>query len=63
MWKYSFCTNLIRNGLWVHIYAEEMLTVNITDTLVELYKTVKENWSQDYYSFTSRDRFESCQVR
>jgi len=62
-WEHSLSTDLSRNRLQVHISAEDMLNVNITDTLVDLYKTVKENWTQDYYSLTSRDRFESCQVR
>lgn len=55
-WEHSLSTDLSRNRLQVHIYAEDILNVNITDTLVDLYKTVKENWTQDYYSLASRDR-------
>lgn len=55
-WEHSLSTDLCRNRLQVHISAEDILNVNITDTLVDLYKMVKENWTQDYYNLTPRER-------
>jgi len=34
----------------VLITSDEVLNVNITSTLMELYSMVKDNWTQDYYS-------------
>ncbi|KAG8261126.1 hypothetical protein J6590_081168 [Homalodisca vitripennis] len=36
--------------LKVHLTSEETLNVNITSTLVELFNSVKESWTQDYYN-------------
>lgn len=33
----------------ITVKSEDILNVNVTSTLVELYKTVKENWTEDYY--------------
>ncbi|XP_069683777.1 intermembrane lipid transfer protein Vps13D isoform X2 [Periplaneta americana] len=58
-WEHSLSTDLCRNRLQVHITAEDILNVNITNTLVELYKMVKENWTQDYYNLTPRERYDN----
>lgn len=39
----------------IHLLSEETLNVNITSTLVELFNSVKETWTQDYYN--PKDRF------
>lgn len=33
----------------ITVKSEDILNLNITSTLVELYKSVKENWTEDYY--------------
>lgn len=33
----------------VKVESDETLDVNITSTLMELYKQVKDNWTKDYY--------------
>ncbi|XP_047110726.1 vacuolar protein sorting-associated protein 13D [Schistocerca piceifrons] len=45
----------LENRLNVNITSVDILNVNITSTIVDLFKTVKENWMLDYGS-TSQDR-------
>jgi hypothetical protein len=61
-WEHGLSTDLCRNRLQIHISADDILNVNITDTLVDLYKMVKENWTQDYYNLTPRERLVSYQI-
>lgn len=39
-----------RNRLHLSIDSEDLLNVNITSTLTELYQQVRDSWVQDYYS-------------
>jgi hypothetical protein len=55
-WEHALCTDLTQNRLQLHISAQDILNINITSTLVDLYRMVKENWTQDYYNQTPRDR-------
>lgn len=34
----------------MRIESKELLNVNVTSTLIELYKQVRDNWMQDFYS-------------
>lgn len=43
-------SGLSRNRLQVHATSDEVLNINITSTLMELYSMVKDNWTQDYYN-------------
>ncbi|KAJ9601170.1 hypothetical protein L9F63_000690, partial [Diploptera punctata] len=56
-WEHGLSTDLTHNRLLVHISAEDVLNINITNTLVDLYHMVKENWTQDYYNQTPRDSY------
>lgn len=39
----------------VFLNSEDTLNINITSTLVELFNSVKETWTQDYYN--PKERF------
>lgn len=43
-------SNLSRNRLQITVESKDLLNFNITSTLTELYKHVKDSWVQDYYS-------------
>lgn len=45
-WEHSFRASRLQT----FITSKDPLNINITSTLVELYKSVKENWTQDYYN-------------
>lgn len=49
-WEHSLTSGLSKNRLQVTISSDELLNINITSTLMELYSMVKDNWVQDYYS-------------
>ncbi|KAJ3643178.1 hypothetical protein Zmor_025903 [Zophobas morio] len=49
-WEKSLTKDLKRNRLNLKIESAKVINMNITSTLVELYKQVKENWTKDYYS-------------
>ncbi|KAL0274818.1 UNVERIFIED_CONTAM: hypothetical protein PYX00_002852 [Menopon gallinae] len=49
-WEHSLTSGLSKNRLQVTISSEELLNINVTSTLMELYSMVKDNWTQDYYS-------------
>lgn len=38
----------------MEVNSTETLNINITSAFMDLYKLVKENWTQDYYSLTNR---------
>lgn len=50
-WKKTLSLDLTYNRLNVSVESSEtdILDINITSTLIELYKQVKENWTKDYY--------------
>nr|XP_015839049.1 PREDICTED: vacuolar protein sorting-associated protein 13D isoform X1 [Tribolium castaneum] len=49
-WEKSLTKDLKRNRLNLKAESSAIINLNITSTLVELYKQVKENWTKDYYS-------------
>ncbi|XP_063232383.1 intermembrane lipid transfer protein Vps13D [Bacillus rossius redtenbacheri] len=49
-----------KNRTQLSLTAQDILNVNITSTLVDLYKNVKENWTQDSLSY--RDRSDGCDM-
>lgn len=49
-WEHSLTSGLLRNRLQIQIQSDELLNINITSTLLELYSMVKDNWTQDYCS-------------
>lgn len=53
-WERSLTTNSQTSRLQVELNSTETLNINITSTLVELYNLVKNNWTQDYYSLSTR---------
>lgn len=53
-WNYSFGASIQSNRLQLKICSEELLKLNITTTLIELFNLVYENWTQDYYSASSK---------
>ena len=38
------------------VRSPKLVNINITSTLVELFQTVKENWTQDYSVLSSKER-------
>ncbi|GAB0099028.1 Vacuolar protein sorting-associated protein 13D [Sergentomyia squamirostris] len=53
-WSYSLGQiGSHRNRLHLQISSEDLLKLNITNTIIELYQVVRENWTQDYYEGTS----------
>ncbi|XP_058447485.1 intermembrane lipid transfer protein Vps13D isoform X2 [Malaya genurostris] len=53
-WGYSLGqTGTNRNRLNLKIESNDTLRLNITSTSIDLYKLVKENWTQDYYNSTN----------
>ncbi|RZC42308.1 vacuolar protein sorting-associated protein 13D [Asbolus verrucosus] len=49
-WEKSLSKDLKRNRLNLRAESPATININITSTLVELYKQVKENWTKDYYN-------------
>lgn len=49
-WDHCFGQNLTKTRLELTLASVEVLNMNITSSLVELYKSVKEIWTQDYYN-------------
>ena len=43
--------------LSLRLYSEDQLNINITNTFIDLYKNVKSNWTEDYYSLSNKDRW------
>ncbi|KAL3268817.1 hypothetical protein HHI36_007913 [Cryptolaemus montrouzieri] len=54
-WHKSLSAVLLKNRLNVEIHSKEILDVNITSTLLDLYKQVKDNWVKDYYNFKDKN--------
>ncbi|XP_046414322.1 vacuolar protein sorting-associated protein 13D isoform X1 [Neodiprion fabricii] len=48
-WEQTLTNSLALKRFQVSINSEDSVNVNITSTLVELVKLVKDNWMQDYY--------------
>lgn len=54
-WNYSIGAASIQpNRLQLRINSEEVLKLNVTNTIIELFQLVYENWTQDYYSATAK---------
>lgn len=53
-WNYSFGTTDQTNRLQLKICSDELLRLNITTTLIELFNLVYKNWSQDYFSAATK---------
>lgn len=49
-WNHSSNTDLTPKRLVFNVSAQDMLNMNITRTLVDLYTNVKEVWIQDFYN-------------
>lgn len=49
-WDHCLSQTLTKTRIELTVASSESLNMNITSTLVELYNSVKEIWTQDYYS-------------
>lgn len=49
-WNRASPVNLSPKRLIVNLKSEDILKINVTRTLIDLYKNVKEVWTQDYYN-------------
>ncbi|XP_065212498.1 intermembrane lipid transfer protein Vps13D isoform X2 [Planococcus citri] len=58
-WNHSSSTELTPKRLVLNVSAHDVLNVNITSTLIDLYKNVKEAWVQDLYNPKERIETES----
>lgn len=53
-WTYSLSNPpLQQSRLSLKMKSNEVLRLNLTSTLMDIYQTVHENWTQDYYAATS----------
>ncbi|KAK4875461.1 hypothetical protein RN001_011883 [Aquatica leii] len=50
VWDHVFTTSLTKNRSQLNIESQEVLNVNITSSLMDLYKQVRDSWMQDYYN-------------
>uniref|UniRef100_A0A0A9WG36 Vacuolar protein sorting-associated protein 13D n=3 Tax=Lygus hesperus TaxID=30085 RepID=A0A0A9WG36_LYGHE len=50
IWDQTIGSRVSTTGRDIAISSKEALNINITSSLVELYKSVKEIWTQDYYT-------------
>ncbi|XP_020712491.2 intermembrane lipid transfer protein Vps13D isoform X3 [Athalia rosae] len=48
-WEQTLTNLLTLKRLQISVNSEDSMNVNVTSTLVELVKLVKDNWTQDYY--------------
>lgn len=53
-WDKTPSKDLTGERLSLSVKTEDTVNVNVTNTLLELYHMVKNNWTLDYYN---RDRF------
>ncbi|XP_074028701.1 vacuolar protein sorting 13D [Leptinotarsa decemlineata] len=49
-WERTISQVLWKNRLSIKVDSEESFNINITSTLIDLYKQVKDNWTKDYYN-------------
>ncbi|KAK9889536.1 hypothetical protein WA026_006891 [Henosepilachna vigintioctopunctata] len=54
-WHKSLSADLTKNRLNIEVCSTGILDVNITSTLLDLYKQVKENWTKDYYNYKDKN--------
>ncbi|KAB0794994.1 hypothetical protein PPYR_11833 [Photinus pyralis] len=50
VWDHIFTTSLVKNRLKLNVESQEVLNINITSSLMDLYNQVHDRWLQDYYS-------------
>ncbi|XP_055691450.1 intermembrane lipid transfer protein Vps13D isoform X2 [Lutzomyia longipalpis] len=54
-WSYSLGQiGTHRNRLHLQVASEDLLKVNVTNTLIDLYQVVRENWTEDYFAQDAR---------
>lgn len=47
---------MVKNRLNVEIRSKDILNLDVTSTLLDLYQTVKESWTKDYYSVKDKTK-------
>lgn len=47
-WEQALTAGLSRNRLQLDIFSDDLMNINITSTLMDLYKMVKDSWTEDY---------------
>lgn len=52
-WSYSLGSGMQRNRLHLRVSSDDILKLNVTTTIVDLYQLVHSNWTQDYYGAAS----------
>lgn len=52
-WNYSLGAPIQPNRLRLEIISDDLLKLNCTTTIIELFNLVYENWTQDYYGIGS----------
>lgn len=50
LWEKIISQMLLKNRLSLKVESDETFNINITSTLIDLYKQVKDNWIKDYYN-------------
>ncbi|XP_044753631.1 vacuolar protein sorting-associated protein 13D [Coccinella septempunctata] len=54
-WHKTLSAALVKNRLNIEVRSKEILNVDITSTLLDLYQKVKDNWTRDYYSVKDKN--------
>lgn len=49
-WSYSLGSGMQRNRLQLRINSDDLLKLNISTTVVDIFELVHNNWMQDYYA-------------
>lgn len=52
-WSYSLGASIQTNRFHLRVNSDDLLKLNITTTIIELFNLVYENWTQDYYGGAS----------
>ncbi|XP_045474860.1 vacuolar protein sorting-associated protein 13D isoform X2 [Harmonia axyridis] len=55
IWHKTLSAALVKNRLNVEVRSKDILNVDVTSTLLDLYKKVKESWTKDYYSLKDKN--------
>ncbi|RZF46007.1 hypothetical protein LSTR_LSTR006773 [Laodelphax striatellus] len=58
LWERALsCSAINRHHMQLHITSPDILNLNITSTLIDLYSQVRDKWTDDYYS--PKERFDT----
>lgn len=53
VWDHILTNNSLKNRLQLNVESHDILNINITSSLAELYQQTRDNWMQDYYNLNT----------